>query len=193
MVALEHRGALDTEKGLRLRQPAGQDRPVHGAREAHLVRGEDLQQVQGREGLLRAGEDHRGLRPGRERRAGLGLVHRDVRLLHGLPKGLHGGLRDGHLQLAAAAEGRRPATRSSPSGARPPSRSFSARSRGWRKPSPASTTPSCAATSSSPSRRTSPTGPRSSRASSPCSPRVSSWTSSLPAPSGTPSAGCSAP
>ncbi len=61
MVALEHGGALDTEEGLGLREPAGQDRSVHGPRQAHLLRGEDLQQVQGGEGLLRAREDPRGL------------------------------------------------------------------------------------------------------------------------------------
>ena len=86
VVAMEHGGALYSEKGLRVRQPAGQDRPVHGQGEAHLLRGEDLQQVQGGEGLLRAREDAGGLHPGRPRRTGLRLVHRDVRLLHRLPQ-----------------------------------------------------------------------------------------------------------
>ncbi len=74
---------------------------------------------------------------GRPRRAGLGLVHRDVRLLHRLPQGLHGRLGDGDRAAGCCCRRSSPCTPSSRSACRRASRSCSERSRSSRRPSPA--------------------------------------------------------
>ena len=107
VVPMEHGGALHSQEGLRVWEPAGQGGPVRRAGQTDLLRGEDLQQVQGGKGLLRKGEDDRGLHPGRTGGARLGLVHGDALLLHLASQGLHRRLRDGAGKLAARAEDRR--------------------------------------------------------------------------------------
>ncbi len=70
------------------------------------------------------------------------LVRRDVRLLHRLPEGLHGGLRDRGRELAAGAEDRRAYPFLNPGGLPTLRGAVRAHREPSRRPSPASTTPS---------------------------------------------------
>ena len=66
------RGPQDTQDQPGLRHPPGEGRPLHRARQADLLRGEDLQQVQGGARLLRPRAHHPGLPVAR--RAGLRVL-----------------------------------------------------------------------------------------------------------------------
>ncbi len=116
-------------------------------------------------------------------RAGHGLVHRDVLLLHRVPERLFRGERDGSWKLAPGPEGGCPISLPLP-GRRWLSRSCSRASRDWRRPSPGSMTPTSRRSSWWPCGGISRTGRPSSCVSSSYIPIGSSWMSSWRTPGG---------